>query len=64
MGLRYKKANVTVSSGLRASSNIYLTLNLASGTRRYCSITYNKRQEEPPKPNVYTVRRSHKGYNY
>jgi hypothetical protein len=57
MGLRYKKANVTVSSNtFTLPVDFVLIINLASWTRRNCSPTYYQREKESAKPDVYTIR--------
>ena len=61
MGLRYKKANVTVSQSFYPG---YLHTNcLASGTGCDYSATYYQREKESAKPNVYATRQAHRSAN-
>lgn len=66
MGLRYKKANVTVSGRLLPNYHDYplLMVDSASGIGRNSAVTYNKRQEKSAESHVYAVRRIDQGYNY
>jgi hypothetical protein len=61
MGLRYKKANVTVSQSFHP--NFLHTNYLASGTRCYCSASYNQRKKEPAEPDVHTTRQAYRSAN-
>jgi hypothetical protein len=59
MGLRYKKANITVSYSTYFSRFSLLMAKLASRTRRDYPTTYYQCEKEPAKPNVYTIRSIH-----
>lgn len=64
MGLRYKKANVTVSQGLLPSITPILKLNLSLWIgRNYSAINYQC-QKESAKPNIYAIRCFDEGHNY
>jgi hypothetical protein len=65
MGLRYKKANVTVSHQPTSYQSFsVLTTNSAPGTWCHRSATYHQRQEEPAKPNVHSAGCFDEGYGY
>lgn len=64
MGLRYKKANVTVSYQFLPIVFFVLTTNSAPGTWRHRSATDHQRQEEPAKPHVHPAGCLDEGYGY